>query len=456
MNIAMISEHASPLAALGGADSGGQNVYVAQVASELGRRGNRVVVFTRRDDPGLPDELDCGDNVRLVHVEAGPPRPVRKEELLPFMAEFRRNVSAWLDGSPIDFDLVHAHFFMSGLVADELREARGLPYVITFHALGKVRRRHQGTADTFPDERFEIEERVARNAAAVIAECDQDFHDLQGLYGAPAERIRTVPCGFSTREFGPLPQAQARQRLSLPTDEPVILQLGRMVRRKGVEEVIRGLSRLVHDYRQRALLVVVGGESPEPDPVRTPELGRLMGIAREEGVEELVRFEGQRDRRHLRDYYCAADVFVSTPWYEPFGITPLEAMACGVPVLGSAVGGLKSTVVDGETGFLVPPRNPEAIAERLAVMLREPKILARMRERALARAGEYTWQRVTDLLEDVYEEALGRSALPVPAIVASRDRVPGGTFRAAASPTIAATIPVTSSRDASEPEGGSR
>lgn len=405
MDIAMISEHASPLAALGGVDSGGQNVYVAQTATELGKRGHTVTIFTRRDDPALPCELECAPNVRLVHIDAGPARSVAKEELLPLMEPFTRRTIEYLDTRPARFDLVHAHFFMSALVAAEVQRLRGLPFVVTFHALGRVRRRHQGEADAFPDERFIVEQRVVEEARLLIAECPQDRDDLIDLYRAEPQRIRIAPCGYTPEELGPLPKADARARLGLAPDEPVVLQLGRMVPRKGVETVVRGLARLRREHGVSAQLVVVGGESRLPDPASTPELGRLQAIATEEGVCDLVRFEGRRDRPELRDYYASADVFVSTPWYEPFGITPVEAMACGVPVLGSAVGGIKSTVVDGDTGFLVPPRDPDALAERLATMLGDHALLERMATRALARAGEFTWESVTERLEAIYREA---------------------------------------------------
>jgi D-inositol-3-phosphate glycosyltransferase len=406
MDIAMISEHASPLAALGGVDSGGQNVYVAQVAKELGERGHAVTVFTRRDDTALPSESLCAPNVRLVYVTAGPPCAIPKERLLQYMPEFTQRVLDWLQTRRRSFDVVHAHFFMSGQVAADLQRRSGIPYVVTFHALGRVRRKHQGTADKFPDERFEIEGRVAAEARLIVAECPQDRDDLTGLYGAPAERIRVVPCGFSPEELGPMNCSEARSALGLGQDEQVILQLGRMVPRKGVDTVIEALARLVHGYRIPARLLVVGGESDAPDPVATPELGRLMALAEREGVASHVRFEGRRDRAALRHYYAAADVFVSTPWYEPFGITPVEAMACGLPVVGAAVGGIKSTVVDGETGFLVPPRDPAAVAERLATLLRDPDLRRRMSKMALARSTEFTWERVTSRLEDVYREAI--------------------------------------------------
>jgi D-inositol-3-phosphate glycosyltransferase len=406
LEIAMVSEHASPLAALGGVDSGGQNVYVAQVARELGRRGHRVSVYTRRDRPDLPERIDCAPNVTLVHVRAGPDRQVPKEELLPFMPEFTRRMLGELAARERGFDLLHAHFFMSALVAAELQRLRGLPFVVTFHALGRVRRIHQGLEDAFPDERFDIEERVVAEARLVIAECRQDQEDLIELYGADEARIRVAPCGFSPAELGPGSKLSARRRLGLAEDEAVILQLGRMVRRKGVETAIRGVARLRRDHGVTARLLIVGGESAEPDPKVTPELGRLMAIADQEGVAGQVRFEGRRARAQLRDYYLAADVFISTPWYEPFGITPVEAMACGVPVLGSAVGGIKSTVVDGETGYLVPPRDPSAVAERLAALLGDRVLLRRMAGRSLERAKEFTWERVTDRIESIYREAL--------------------------------------------------
>jgi glycosyltransferase involved in cell wall biosynthesis len=181
-----------------------------------------------------------------------------------------------------------------------------------------------------------------------------------------------------------------------------------MVPRKGVDNVIRGLARLRASRGIAARLLVVGGESRDPDPARTPEIGRLMGVARAEGVADAVTFVGSRGRQELRDYYNAADVFVSTPWYEPFGITPLEAMACGTPVVGSAVGGIKSTVLDGETGFLVPPNDPDALASRLADVLGDPARGRLLGLRAVRRVNaRYTWRSVAQAMSDLYEDVLG-------------------------------------------------
>ncbi len=209
-HIALISEHASPLGMLGGADSGGQNVYVGQVARNLASLGHSVDVFTRRDDPRLPEVAEWLDGVRLIHVPAGPPVCVRKEDLLPFMGEFSEYAIRFAESRPMSYDIVHANFWMSGLVAADLKRTLGIPFVITFHALGRVRRLHQGAADQFPDARFPIEDRIIEETDRIIAECPQDEEDFLNLYNADPRKITVVPCGFDPSEFGPMSKALAR------------------------------------------------------------------------------------------------------------------------------------------------------------------------------------------------------------------------------------------------------
>lgn len=403
--VALISEHASPLADLGSVDSGGQNVYVAQVALHLARQGNVVDIFTRRDNPALPEIMEWKEGVRVIHVPAGPAKVVRKEKLLPYMQAFSDYMIYFCQREGEFYNLVHANFWMSALVAANLKKALGIPFVVTFHALGKVRRQHQGQEDGFPDERFTIEERVVREADRIIAECPQDKADLRLLYQADPAKVAVIPCGFDPNEIWPVDKDQARKAVGLPQDEFIVLQLGRMVPRKGVETVVRGFARLVKGNDIRARLVIVGGETKDPDPLKTPEIGRLQKIAQEEGVDERVTFTGRRGREAIKHYYSAADVFVSTPWYEPFGITPVEAMACGTPVIGSRVGGIKYSVRDGETGYLIPPKDPEALAERLDYLFHNPKELQRLSQKALKRANTlFTWQKVAALIGSLYEE----------------------------------------------------
>jgi phosphoheptose isomerase len=401
--IAMISEHASPLGMLGGVDAGGQNVYVGQLASALARLGFEVDVFTRRDRDDLPEVQAWRDGVRIVNVPAGPACSLAKEDMLPCMPDFTaymRDNWSRLGG----YDLIHANFWMSGLVAADLKRTLGVPFVITFHALGRVRRIYQQEADRFPDQRLTIEDRIVAEADRIIAECPQDRLDLLEHYAADPERIAVVPCGVDLSELRPMAKAVARRWLDLPEDEPVILQLGRLVPRKGVDTVIRALGRLRAEHGIAARLLIVGGESEEPDPEKTPEIGRLSRLAAEEGVTEQVTFTGRRSRECLPYYYGAADVFVTTPWYEPFGMTPLEAMACARPVIGAGVGGIAYTVVDGETGHLVPPNDETATADRLAYLLDNPKVAESMGRRGLARVKQsFTWGCVADQIAANYE-----------------------------------------------------
>ncbi len=401
--IALISDHASPLADLGSVDSGGQNVYVAQVARQLAAAGYRVDIFTRRDHNALPEILEWLDGVRIIHVPAGPAEFVPKEELLAHMQAFTDYTIQFCSRQSVPYDLVHANFWLSGMVAVDVKRALGIPFVITFHALGRVRRQHQGKADGFPEERFQLEERIVAEADAIIAECPQDQEDLIRLYHAGPERITIIPCGFDPDELWPLDKTLSRQALHLPREEFLILQLGRMVPRKGVETVVRGLARLVKEHQVPARLLVVGGSSENPDPRYTPEIERLQAVAREEGIDDRVLFVGRRGREALKHYYSAVDVFVSVPWYEPFGITPVEAMACGTPVIGSNVGGIKSTVVDGETGFLIPPKDPGRLAEKLAYLYHHPEKLRELGEQAVCRANRhYTWGKVGALIAELY------------------------------------------------------
>ncbi|MDQ3762691.1 MAG: glycosyltransferase, partial [Actinomycetota bacterium] len=340
MRIDMISEHASPLAAICGADSGGQNVHVAELARALGERGHHVTVYTRRDGPELPDRVRAGPGVTVEHVPAGPARLVPKDALLPYMAEFGDHLARrWLAQPP---DVAHAHFWMSGLAAHRGARGTGIPVLQTFHALGTVKRRHQGASDPSPPSRLRLEAGLARDAALIVATCSDELTELATL-GVPAQRIAVVPCGVDLDQFTPNGPRVSRNRRHR------ILSLGRLVERKGVETTIHALPQV-----PGAELVIAGGG----DAIADAELARLTAVAQAHGVRDRVRLVGQIARKDVPALLRSADVVVSVPWYEPFGMVPLEAMACGVPVVASAVGGHLDTVLDGRTGALVPPRDP--------------------------------------------------------------------------------------------------
>lgn len=405
--IALVSEHASPLAVAGGVDSGGQNVYVAHVATQLARRGWKVDVFTRRDDPSLAPVFEWRRNLRVIHLAAGPLRKIPKEELIPYMDHFGQEMRRFSQREAIPYDVVHANFFMSAWASLAMTRALGIPLVTTFHALGRVRRLYQGDADRFPDWRFDMEDEVVEASARIIAECLQDREDLTSLYSADPSKIDIVPCGFEPEELTELDATSARAQLGWPAERFIVLQLGRLVPRKGVDNVIAAIAELERRHAIAAQLYIVGGETIEPDPSATPEIGRLRRMADELGVAKRVEFVGRRDRDRLGVYYSASDVFVTTPWYEPFGITPVEAMACGLPVVGSAVGGIRTTVIDGHTGYLVPPRDPAALADRLAVLHANPEMRRAMGRAGRRRAlGKFTWSHVVSGLMSTYRHCM--------------------------------------------------
>lgn len=403
--IAFISEHASPLTMPGETDNGGQNVYVAELAKEMAQRGYEVDVFTRRDREDLPEVIAWLPGIRVVYIQAGDSCPMPKEILLPYMEEFFTNMLAFMQREKSTYALIHANFWMSAMVASWLKDLLGIPFIVTFHALGYIRKLYQKEMDKFPPERVEIERQAIENADRIIAECPQDREDLIRFYAAPPEKISIVPCGFNPWEFYPVDKEVARRLLGLPAQKKIILQLGRLVPRKGIDNVIRAVARLKRSGLS-LLLVIVGGSSCENE-APCEEQQRLQRIAEEEQVSDLVLFAGGKCRDMLKFYYSAADLFITTPWYEPFGITPLEAMACGTPVIGSNVGGIKYSVLDSVTGSLVPPRDPEQLSLKIRKLIRRPLLVSRMKKAAIRRVNDhFTWHQVADVMAGIYEQIM--------------------------------------------------
>lgn len=399
MRIDMVSEHASPLAAPGGPDSGGQNVHVAELSRALGAAGHEVTVWTRRDDAELPGSVPFAPGVTVRHMDAGPPAPVPKDRLVPHVpamaAELER---AWAQDRP---DVVHAHFWMSGLAAAAAAGRSDVPLVQTFHALGVVKRRHHGAEDTSPAGRVPAEQAVGKRAAAVIATCTDEAFELARL-GVPRRRISVVPCGVDVERFHPHGPAFDRD-----PGVPRLVSVGRLVRRKGVDEVVQALRRV-----PRAELLVAGGPAAGLPADDDPDVARLRAAARSAGVADRVRFLGAVPRAQVPDLIRSADAVVCVPWYEPFGMVPLEAMACGRAVVAASVGGLTDTVVNDVTGRLVPARRPDALAATLRGLLAQPAMLEAHgiagRDRATAC---YRWSRVAAATAEVYERVVGvRSA----------------------------------------------
>ncbi len=308
--IAFLSEHASPVALLGGADAGGQNVYVDEVSRHLGRLGYAVDVFTRRDAVEQPEVMAWRPGVRVVHVEAGPARTLPKDDLWPLMPAFRDGVARFAADEGTRYDLIHGNFWMSGWVAADLGQRLGVPVVQIFHAMGKTKQRHQGVADTSPEERIGVEIDVIRAVDRVIAQCPSERDELVGDYGAPPDKVEVIPSAVNTEIFWPLSREEARRQiepeLEIGLDDEVVGYVGRMLPRKDVRNVVRAFASLARDRgaagRPAPKLLLVGGETGAPDPSATPELGVLQRMAADLGVAHLVRFTGNRQQDVLHRY----------------------------------------------------------------------------------------------------------------------------------------------------------
>ncbi|MFF0152134.1 glycosyltransferase [Micromonospora sp. NPDC005203] len=393
MRIAMISEHASPLAVLGGEDAGGQNTHVAELSAALAAAGHEVRVYTRRDAPDLPVTVRSPDGYDVVHVPAGPAEPVAKDALLPHMRDFSSwLIERWRGGDWVP-EVIHAHFWMSGLAALTAGRQTGVPVVQTYHALGTVKRRYQGVQDTSPARRVSYERELGRSVDRIVAQCRDEVGELVRM-GVPRSRMTVVPSGVNLATFAPLGPAADRE-----PGRARILTVGRLVERKGFQTVIRAMA-LVGD----AECLVVGGP-PEGLLETDPYARRLRALAETCGVADRVHLVGAVPREEMGRWYRSADLLVAAPWYEPFGLTPLEAMACGVPVVGTAVGGIRDTVVDGTTGDLVPARDPQALAGAIQGLLddriRRFAYATAARERARTR---YSWAVTAERLVEVYSE----------------------------------------------------
>ncbi|WP_319458419.1 glycosyltransferase [Micromonospora sp. RTP1Z1] len=406
MRIAMISEHASPLALLGEENAGGQHTHVAELASALVGEGHDVRVYTRRDSPRLTESVSTADGYQVWHVPAGPAHRVPKDELLPYMGEF----GGWLadrwrhgDWTP---DVAHAHFWMSGLATVHAGRRAGVPTVLTYHALGTMKGRHQGGGDTSPPGRAGYERALGRAVDRVIVQCADEVAELVRL-GVPRSRMALVPSGVNQDVFRPdgpvAPRDPARPR---------ILSVGPMVERTGFLDVVRALP-AVPD----AECVVVGGPPAELLPADT-FARRLSALAESCGVADRLRLVGGMPRAETAAWYRSADVLVAAPWFEPFGLTPLEGMACGVPVIGTNVGGIPDTVVDGLTGDLVPPRDSRALGAAIRRLLADKVRRFTYATAAVDRIrSRYSWKRCAEQLGAIYA-TLGTVARPAAAAAA--------------------------------------
>jgi D-inositol-3-phosphate glycosyltransferase len=415
INVAMLSYHTCPLATLGGKDTGGMNVYVRNLTQELGRLGVHVDVFTRSQDEHVPHVLhDLGFGNRVVHVPAGPERPFPKKQLAEYLPEFIEGVNQFATEKNIHYDLIHSHYWMSGLAAEALSELWQVPVVHMFHTLGEMKNRiATSEAEKEGAYRLDGERRVLAKADRIVAATLAELAQLQWLYKADTRKITVIPPGVDTCHFYPIPADEARQYIGIPKDDRMVLFVGRVEPLKGIGTLIQAMSCLrLTEHEKPAYLVIIGGEPEANAEDKTAEMARLQQLCKDLCLDQMVIFLGKRGQDTLPYYYSAAEVLVMPSLYESFGMVALEAMACGTPVIASQVGGLAFLVQDGITGFHVPDGDPDALCARLSLLLGDPVLRQKMGQEAANYARSYAWEKIAAEMIKVYEKLLQEKQLP--------------------------------------------
>ncbi|MEN4043184.1 MAG: glycosyltransferase [Anaerolineaceae bacterium] len=417
INVAMISYHTCPLATLGGKDTGGMNVYVRELAKNLGKLGVHVDVFTRSQDEHVPHVLhDLGYCNRVVHVPAGPEIPLSKKELANYIPEFAERIQRFAAEKKLRYDLIHSHYWMSGLAALTLKAQWDAPVVQMFHTLGLMKNRVARSQDEVEGSyRVDGERRVIQSADRLVVATPAEQSQLEFLYRTDTRKMITIPPGVDTSHFYPIPEDEAKAVIGVPPDDRLLLFVGRIEPLKGIDTLIRAMAyvqekRLLKDCPDCPhYLAVIGGDPDLTAQEMDSEMARLQNLCRELEIDDLVIFLGKRGQDSLPYYYSAAEVVIVPSHYESFGMVALEAMACGVPVVASQVGGLAFLVQDGVTGFVVPDNDPAALGERLAQLILNPDLRRLLGDQAFEYAQDYAWENIAARIKALYHDVLQHS-----------------------------------------------
>ena len=409
LRIAMLSYHTCPLATLGGKDTGGMNVYVRELTRQLGQMGIHVDVFTRSQDDHVPHVLhELGYGNRVVHVPAGPEHPVPKQELVNYIPQFVEGIKSFACEKGIKYDLIHSHYWMSGIAAGSLSDLwGGTPIVHMFHTLGEMKNRvARSEAEREGEYRIKGEKQVIRRANRIIVATIAELTQLRFLYRANDRKLVVNPPGVDVSHFYPIPADEAKMYVGLKPEDRMVLFVGRIEPLKGVDTLIQAMSCLQLKEQRPVHLAIIGGDPAASPEEMSAEMARLQKLCDDLAVGQTVVFLGKRDQDKLPYYYSAAELVVMPSHYESFGMVALEAMACGTPVIASEVGGLAYLVKDGETGFTIPDGEPEELCEKITWLLNDPQLQQTMSQRAVEYAQDYAWEKIAAQIVEVYKSLL--------------------------------------------------
>ena len=399
-SVAMLSVHTSPLASPGRTkDAGGMNVYIQELARELGHHNTTIDIFTRWTDEQTPRIVQVSEQVRVIHIQAGPIAPVHKDNLYQYLPTFAQHIDDFQRAEAVDYDIIHSHYWLSGVAAAQLAQRWDIPHVTMFHTLGRLKQLANPYAAE-PPLRLEMEQHLLQQADRIITATTEERTQLIRSCGVSANRIQVIPCGVDLKLFVAQNKYQARKKLGLKQQQPTVLFVGRLDSFKGPDLFLRAVALMEEPVQA----VIVGGQLQGDSDVQA-----LQKLADDLNIQQHVHFLGARPQQELPLLYSAADVTVVPSYHESFGLVAVESLACGTPVVATRVGGLMTIVRNNETGYLVP-RCPGFFAERLDTLVSDPALLAAMQVAARPSILHFSWASVASRVNQVYDELIDEEA----------------------------------------------
>ena len=398
LNIAVLSIHSCPVGALGTKDTGGMSVYIRELAKALGQQGHHVDIFTRYHDQKHPETMMLDENVRLLHLSAGDPEDQNKLSIYPHVKEYAFALEALRRKNHTSYDIIHSHYWLSGLVGKFLQSGWNIPHMIMFHTLGIIKNR-LGVGKPDPDFRICNEKALVKYCSRIVAATPREKNDLVRLYNADPETIQVIPCGVNQELFTPVDRQAARKQLHFSEKEKIVLYVGRIEPLKGLDRVIRAVARLNDTLPVK--LLIVGG-----DQHHTDEMQEVIGLSRRLKAEDSVKFAGRVEQSALPLYYSAADLLVVASLYESFGLVALEALSCGTPVVSTPVGGIRTILQPGQTGCLVSGDSVEAMGRCLMEVLNRPEYYQPRTAAIRESVSSFSWRNIGNAVVSEYRSLL--------------------------------------------------
>ena len=397
MKIAMLSVHSCPLGELGGKNTGGMNVYIRELARELGRRGHLVDVYTRAHESVHDQIVEFGRNARIIHLKAGEDEEIHKLAIYPHLADFASDLENFRKHNGLQYDLIHSHYWLSGWAGKWIQRWWNIPHITMFHTVGAVKNAI-AIGEREPELRLDTEKELVKNCHRIIASTDKEKETLTHYYYASPKTISVIPCGVNLDLFRPIDKAIALRHLGLDGEE-IILFVGRIDPLKGIDNLLTAMTYL---HKQRLKLIVIGG-----DEQSQPELESLKSLSRSLQIHDSVAFHGLVNQEMLPYFYSAADLCVVPSYYESFGLVALESLACGTPVVATKVGCVKNVIRQGKTGYVVIDNAPRRLADKIALLLSMSNEKPKSPESIRASITRFSWSNIADAIINEYWEVIG-------------------------------------------------